>query len=46
VEGGSVMVELPPTNQLDALLATKLHIIGQETPNSCTACSVHEAAEV
>ncbi|QDS97030.1 nitrite reductase large subunit NirB [Adhaeretor mobilis] len=46
IEGESVMVELPPKHQLDALLATKLHIIGEELPSACTACSVHEAVEV
>ncbi|MEO2049779.1 MAG: nitrite reductase large subunit NirB [Pirellulales bacterium] len=46
VAGENVLVQLPPKSQLDALLATKLHIIGQEAPNACAVCSVHEAVEV
>ena len=38
VEDGKVLVELPPTQQLDALLATQLHIIGEES-GGCGACS-------
>ena len=46
VEGESVFVEVPPSSQLDALLATKLHIIGQESSQSCTACTSQEAVKV
>lgn len=46
VEGEKVLVQLPPKHQLDALLATKLHAIGQEPPNACTACATKEVAEV
>ena len=38
VEGESVLVKLPPESQLDALLATRLHIIGEETTDACSAC--------
>lgn len=39
-----VLVELPPQAQLNALLATKLHVIGQES--SCAACQHFEEAAV
>jgi len=39
VEKGKVLVKLPPKTQLDSLLATRLHRIGQEKPNDCAACS-------
>ncbi len=39
VEGQSVFVQLPPKPQLNALLATRLHVIGQEATNACTGCS-------
>lgn len=42
VEGDSVFVKLPLKHQLNALLATKIHIIGQEISNACTACSHHQ----
>ncbi|MCG8449321.1 MAG: nitrite reductase large subunit NirB [Pirellulales bacterium] len=42
VEGDSVLVKLPPKPQLDALLATKLHVIGQEAANACASCSLSE----
>jgi nitrite reductase (NADH) large subunit len=42
VEGGDVFVQLPPQRQLDALLATELHVIrscdAQQTNQGCTAC--------
>ena len=38
VESERVLVELPPMPQLDALLATRLHIISEDMPNSCGAC--------
>ena len=39
VEADRVFVELPPKPQLNALLATKMHIIGGEESNACGACS-------
>lgn len=45
VEGDRVLVQLPPQAQLDALLATKLHIIGPDSSNGCAACSFHEETE-
>ncbi|MCH2597363.1 MAG: nitrite reductase small subunit NirD [Pirellulales bacterium] len=39
LDGERVYVELPPKSQLDALLATRLHIIGEEGTNDCSACS-------
>ena len=38
VEAGRVLVQLPPTMQLDALLATRLFLIEQKESNTCTAC--------
>ncbi|MCA9231773.1 MAG: nitrite reductase small subunit NirD, partial [Planctomycetales bacterium] len=43
VEEERVYVELPPKPQLDALLATRLHIIGEEERGSaCSACESRE----
>ena len=45
VEGDKVLVKLPPKQQLDALLATRLHIIGQEQA-TCSACAIRQEAAV
>ncbi|QEG37230.1 nitrite reductase large subunit NirB [Bythopirellula goksoeyrii] len=45
VEAGKVLVELPPKQQLDALLATRLHIIGEEL-DACSACTGHKEEEI
>jgi len=45
VEAGKVLVQLPSKMQLDALLATRLHVIGQEKPSTCSACSSPQEAK-
>jgi len=39
VEADAVLVQLPPKTQLNALLATRLHVIGQEKKDGCAACA-------
>lgn len=46
IDNEKVFVELPPQSQLDALLATKLHIIGEDAPDGCSACELGEIASV
>jgi len=46
VEGHRVLIQLPPKTQLEALLATKLHVIGQEDSNACDACSDQPEAKI
>ena len=46
LDGERVYVELPPKSQLDALLATRLHIIGEEGTNDCSACSLENTTNL
>lgn len=43
VNAERVFVELPPKLQLNALLATKLHVIGGEASSDCSACAEDQA---